>query len=176
MKPRQLIPFTASRHLLIVTIALMLSAASAGAQVLIGGHIGLGTRADGNGLSLSLYPDISYRLNNNFIVGGQLSFRTSYNQLGVNPYLRCHLRPFGTDLITVFLSANMPCEFTGNSSSISLRLRPGFTVRISENFYLVANVGYTGYSWTFNGSRLISSKWSSRFNQDSINIGFCVAL
>lgn len=164
------------KKILIVTIALMLSAASAGAQVLIGGHIGFGTRADGNGLSLSLYPDISYRLNNNFVVGGQLSYRTGYNRLGVNPYLRCHLKPFGTDVVTVFLSANLPCEFEGSASSVSLRLRPGFTVKVSENFYLVANIGYTGYTWTFNGRRLISSGWYSQFNQDSVNIGFCVAL
>ena len=164
------------KKILIVIIALTLSAASTGAQILIGGHIGFGTRVDGNGLSLSLYPDISYRLNNNFIVGGQLSYRTSYNQFGVNPYIRCHVRPFGTDMVTLFLSANLPCEFAGNASSVSLRLRPGITLRVSENFYLVANIGYTGYSWTFNGRRLISSGWSSRFNQDSINIGFCVAL
>lgn len=164
------------KKILIVIIALILSSASAGAQILIGGHIGIGNKADGSGLSLSIYPDISYRLNNNFIVGGQLSYRTSYNRLGMNPYLRWHLKPFGTDAVTLFLSANAPCEFSGSGSTVSLRLRPGFTVRVSNNVYLVANIGYTGYTWAFNGGRMVSSGWYSRFNEDSINIGFSIAL
>ena len=161
---------------LLIALMLTISAAfNAKAQILIGGNIGIGNAPDG-GISLYVAPDVSYRLNNNFVAGGQLYYRTGYDRVGVTPYARWHILPIGSSAFSIFLSATAPCEFYGGGSTVSIRLRPGLTLRINDNVYLVANVGYTGYSWSFSNGKVVSSGWYSQFNGDSINIGFCFAI
>ena len=161
---------------ILATLVLIVSAAfSSKAQILIGGNLGIGNSPDG-GLSLYIAPDVSYRVSNNFIAGGQFYYRTGYERVGVTPYARWHILPLGSSAFSIFLSATAPCEFYGGGATVSIRFRPGLTFRINESVYLVANIGYTGYSWTIADSRVVSSGWYSKFNGDSINIGFCFAI
>lgn len=165
-----------ARKALVVAV-MSLAALNANAQRLyVGGSIGLGGNASGDGISLYLAPDVSYAVSNSFIVGGRLSYRTGYDRFAITPYARWHIMPLGTSVVSVFLTATVPCQFTGSESSVALYARPGLAVRIGTGTYLTASVGYAGYCWNFDMGHVTSSGWTARLDPDCIDIGvsFCL--
>ena len=163
------------RCIMVFVLAVLSSASICHAQkVYVGGGIGIGIGSGSNGLSVNISPDIAYRASDNFVVGGQLSYRTGYNRIAFIPYARWHFMPM-EGVVSVFLSATAPCEFAHEYSSVGFRFRPGLSVRVSDNLYLYAYVGSFGYSSVWE-SGLRSGNWVARLDGNSINLGFCIAL
>ena len=160
------------KRIIVVLLALTLCV-GARAQLYLGGGLGLGVR---NGyLSLDISPDIGYRLGNNLVVGGQLSYRTGYEGLGIIPYARWHVTS-QDKLLSVFLSANAPCTFRWDSQSYSFQLRPGASLRLAGNLYALMQIGYFGWSTVVTDGHAVSNGWEWRLDWDTIKIGFCICL
>lgn len=162
-----------NRIIITFAVALLCSASFCNAQrIYIGGGIGIGTT--GNGLSINVSPDIACRVSDNFVVGGQLSYRTGYDRFAVIPYARWHFTPLD-GLVSVFLSATAPCDFAHEYRSVSALFRPGISARVSDGLYLYAHIGALGYSAVWN-SGVRSGGWIAQLDGNSINLGFCIAL
>lgn len=160
---------------LTIILAAILICVCANAQIYIGGGLGLRPSRYGDGISLSISPDVAYRVTNSMVIGGQLSYSTGYNGLGITPYLRWHVTPIAKNL-SLFLSASIPTVFQDDLISVSFRLRPGATLRVSENLWLMAYLGSFGYTTLVSNGETLSSGWVASFDRNSINIGFCVCL
>lgn len=163
------------KRLAFIAALALLPGIGAGAQIYLGGGLGLTTSPSGNSLSLVLNPDIACRVSNSFVVGGQLSFRTGYEGMSVVPYARWHVTSLDSRL-SLFVSADAPCTFRNKRTDVYLQVRPGLSLSMSDNLYLLAYFGAFGWSATFENGRPASFGWISRLDRDSINLGFCVAL
>lgn len=158
----------------IVIAVLLLASLSARGQFYLGGGIGLGSRYDGRGIALTLAPDFAYRVNNNFMVGAQVSYRTGYDRFAVTPYARWHILPL-EGAVSIFMSMTAPMEFYGDYAAISARVRPGIAVRVSPGLYLLAHIGSFGYTEVFqNGSH--HGDWVAAIDGNNISLGFCIGL
>lgn len=162
------------KKLIIILTALLLCSAAKG-QVYLGGGFGITSSYHGRGISLYIAPDVAYRINNSFVTGAQLSYRTGYPGLGFTPYIRWHAAPLG-DSVSLFLSASMPCVFQEDYTTINFRIRPGATVRVSDRLYMVAHIGAFGYGTTYCDGEKVSSGWFASLDRDYINVGFCIML
>lgn len=161
---------------LIAAVLLFWSFGAQAQRVYIGGNIGLTGNADGDGISLLIAPDISYAVSNTFIVGGQLSYRTGYDMFALTPYARWHIMPLGKGLLSIYVSASLPCEFAGSNASVGLYVRPGLALRIVGRTYFTASFGYAGYCWDFAMGHLTGSGWTARLDSDCIDFGITVCL
>lgn len=146
----------------------------ANAQVYVGGNVGITSGRDGYGIGVYIAPEVGYRINDTFTVGGTMSYRSAYSSFGVTPYARWHFVTLG-DVVGLFVSANAPMRFTADSQAYGLTVRPGATVRIADRVSLIAHIGSFGYSWTRVGDQR-SSGWIARLDGDSISIGFCFSI
>lgn len=161
---------------LIVIVALLIVSMTARGQFYLGGGIGLGSRYGGygEGLSLTIAPDFAYRVNNNFMVGAQVSYRTGYDRLAVTPYARWHIMPL-EGLVSIFVSMTAPLEFYGDYTSVSARVRPGIAIRVSPGLYLLAHIGSFGYTEVFSGGEHYGD-WVAAIDGNNISLGFCIGL
>ena len=159
---------------LIIAVTAMLVSLCAGAQVFVGGNLGFSINGNGSGANIYVAPDIGYRINNQFTVGGQLSYQSSGSTFGLTPYFRWKFISIG-DRVRFFISANAPLRFNRDAWACGFHLRPGATVRITDNLYLVAHVGTFGYTYARSGDA-ISKGWVAKVNGDNISIGFCIGI
>lgn len=158
-----------------ILIALALACCSlTSAQVYVGGNVGITSGRDGVGIGVYIAPEVGYCINDSFTVGGTLSYRSSYNSFGVNPYSRWHFVSLG-DVVRLFVSVNAPMRFYADTQVYGLTVRPGATVRIADRVSLIAHIGSFGYSWAKVGDQR-SSGWVARLDGDSISIGFCFSI
>ena len=153
----------------LILLAVLMLCIPSFARVYVGGHIGISTSGDRIGINVA--PEVGYRINNSFDVGGLLSYQSLYSTFGVTPYARWHFVSFG-DRVNMFIEANTPMRFANNYQSYGFIVRPGVTVRLSDNVWLMGKVGRFGYEYVKSGD-IISSGWLARLNGDSITIGFC---
>lgn len=156
----------------IALAALLLCIAfSAEARIFIGGNIGLATSSGSDSrLGIIIAPEIGYNINQNFTVGGMLSYRSLQNSFGITPYMRGYLCNI-QDKFCLFLSFQVPCSFSSGYESYGAYLRPGFSFRVNENVWLTAHIGAFGYSFTRSGG-VGNGGWSARINSNTVNIGF----
>ena len=161
------------KKILAVMAAVML-AASARAQVFIGGNIGLSVGSGGSGVGINIAPEIGYHVNQYLTVGGLLSYQSRYNTFGATPYLRFNFVTIG-DRVRLFVAATAPMRFAHEYRSFGANVRPGLTIRVAEKMALMVHVGTFGYQYV-NSAGSISSGWIARLNSDNISVGFCIDL
>lgn len=156
-----------------VLAAALLFSYNAHAQLILGGNIGLSVAGD-NRVGINIAPEVGYAINPYFTMGGLISYQSLYNTFGITPYVRT--TPVSIkDIVRLHLSLTAPMRFAGSYQSYQLDVRPGISVRISGNVWIMAHIGAFGYEWVHNGAAS-SSGWIARVNGDTINIGFCIGL
>ena len=141
---------------------------------MIGGYIG-------NGRSeIGLAPDIGYRFNPNISVGSTIGYTyrrsagVGYHRFLFDPYIRARFSPYSG----VYLYADAFGQYnsirTGHGSDLvqtevfKTGLRPGIGIPVSKRIFLMARLGYLGYS-SLDG-------WGYHFTSSDIYLGFGVAL
>ena len=154
---------------IILAVIISLLPVCAGAQILVGGNIGLSTYGDRVGVNIS--PEVGYIVNDSFTVGGYLSYRSLSSSLGITPYARWKFVSLG-NRFQFFLAAQAPMNFARDYQSYSFYLRPGAILWLADNVGMVAHIGAFGYSFVKSGNA-VSRGWEARLNGDSISIGFC---
>ena len=152
---------------LAIGLVFLLMTVSAGAQISLGGSIGL--RIRDSRLALNLSPDIGYRINSSMVVGTSLSYYTGADRFGVSPYYRWMFLPIGNTL-RLFVTASAPMWFGSDYRSIGAIVRPGAAIRLVDMAYLAIHIGAFGFnSVTTSAGR--TSGWVGQMDRDSVSIG-----
>ena len=149
-------------------LALQLMPVMAGAQIYIGGHIGLATSGDRVGINLA--PEIGYGVNQYLTVGGNISYQSLQNIFGVTPYARFNFLTLG-NFARLYAEATAPMRFASSYQNYNLFLRPGVSLRLGDSVWLMATIGAFGYSW-LKSDGVRSDGWVARVDGNTISLGF----
>lgn len=133
-----------------MTMAAMVIAASASAQVYIGGCAGLSSvkygKADSK-MHYALVPEIGYEFNKNWEAGltiGYEGVEDGYNTFELAPYARYTF--CNTKLVDLFLEGTVGYKhYEHDVDGYEFGIKPGIKVNLSDNVAFVTKVGFLGY-------------------------------
>ena len=133
-----------------MTMAAMVIAASASAQVYIGGCAGLSSvkygKADSK-MHYALVPEIGYEFNKNWEAGltiGYEGVEDGYNTFELAPYARYTF--CNTKLVDLFLEGTVGYKhYSHDVDGYEFGIKPGVKVNLSDHIAFVTKVGFLGY-------------------------------
>lgn len=162
-----------------MTMAAMVIAASASAQVYIGGCAGLSSvkygKADSK-MHYALVPEIGYEFNKNWEAGltvGYEGVEDGNNTFEIAPYARYTF--CSTKLVDLFLEGTVGyTHIGGNGADVDgyeIGIKPGLKVNLSDHVAFVTKVGFLGYKQAGDGAAKVKA---FGFDLDGTNIQFGV--
>lgn len=136
-----------------MTMAAMVVAMSASAQVYVGGTVGFGGVKQGDGDSKMFYkfvPEIGYQFNKNWDAGitiGYQGIEDGNNTFEVAPYARYTF--CNTKLVDLFIEGTVGYGHVGGNGAdadmFEIGLKPGLKLNLSDHVSFVTKVGFLGY-------------------------------
>jgi hypothetical protein len=171
------------------TLAAMLIAVSASAQVYVGGTAGIASvknAANDNETTYKFLPEIGYHLNNDWAIGVSFGWQkgtfdlvnnadpTVSGSLGqgcmINPYVRytfVHSKYVDvfTDLGLDYAHINHTGDYYG------VGFKPGLAVNLSKSISFITKIGFIGYQAFDPKSGDNSNQWGVELNGNNIQFG-----
>ena len=133
-----------------MTMAAMVIAASASAQVYIGGCAGLSSVKEGKAdakMHYALVPEIGYQFNKNWEAGltiGYEGVEDGFNTFELAPYARYTF--CSTKLVDLFLEGTVGYKhYSHDVDGYEFGIKPGVKVNLSDHIAFVTKVGFLGY-------------------------------
>ncbi len=156
------------KKIILIIALLACFSAKSQAQWYLGGGIGFGTGSQ-NQLTVYVAPEVGYHFTNYFTLGGRLSYRSEYNQFGVDPYARMNiLKP--TSPVRILAYVHSPFKFANDYFSYGFYLQPGISINLGGNAWLECRAGAFGWgSVTYGSSR--ASGWEATVNGNNVAVG-----
>lgn len=172
--------------------ALMLAAATASAQLYLGGSIGLNREPSDNQTTFTIAPELGYNFNEQWAVGGTLDFTHLYtdgmstNLFSIEPYARYSY--FTYDRVRLFVDGGFGVGFgkskEGDYKSdtytvYNIGFRPGVAFDINEKAGLVAHFGFLGYQGGNDAAKesgldVAQEKFGFDFSSMNLQLGFYI--
>lgn len=173
------------KFLLLATMAVMTLGASA-QNWYAGGQLTFGRTTDSasgvKSTQVTVLPEIGYNISDNFAVGSVLG--VSYRKAGgeektifkVNPYARYTYLQTGN--LRLFMDGGVDLGIGRAHGSTAVEygigIRPGISYNLTDNFSLVAHMGFLGYQ---SGNRPAKNNganenWGLNLNSNNIMFGF----
>lgn len=160
-----------------MTMAAMVVAISASAQVYVGGTMGLGSTKVGDGdskMSYKFVPEIGYQLDKNWDLGiaiGYEGVEDGNHTFEVSPYGRYN---FTSDkLVNFFLEGGFGFAHVGGNGAdydmYSIGIKPGVKVTLSKHVSFISKIGFLGYQQAGEGGSKVKQ---FGLNLDATNIQF----
>lgn len=157
----------------------LLMAASATAQVYVGGGIGIGSAKVTGGETNTTYkllPEIGYNLNKDLAFGTVVGWQGASNgnkSFTINPYARYTF--VHTKYVNVFCDGTVGYgHVNGVGDTYQIGIKPGVAVNLNKKFSFVTHVGFLGYNQsgerTGDGKKIKTKEWGADF--DTSNITF----
>ena len=196
---------------LILVAAMALVSVSLSAQVFIGGSLGIGTQgntdrvanASSSQFTLTLAPNVGFKLNDDMCVGGRLRFGTTSNtnagvvtpgrvSFGVQPYFRYNLLYFGDFALAG--EANTALIFSGqttttttpgapdsvnkwNSTTFSIGVTPVLLYQLNKHITLEANLNILTLGFVSTSTKDVDIvAGATTTNQDDTQSNFVTAV
>lgn len=146
---------------IIVAVAALLLALSANAQMYVGGSVSMNSDGDNECTSFELLPEIGYRLNDKWTVGGVLGFaylkdngdNMKQSIFEIAPYARYSVLSMGP--VNFFVDGGVGFAFAKAESTVvsasedytlfEIGFKPGLAIPVSDNLSFVGHVGFLGY-------------------------------
>lgn len=168
-----------------MTLAVVMIAVCANAQVYLGGNVGIASvdhGGDDDETIYSLLPEIGYKFNDNWAAGVMFGWskaglqidngefatseRLTTHTFEISPYARYTF--LHSKLINVFCEGGFGYKhYNGADDVLSIGLKPGVELKV-DKFSLVARVGFIGY--TKNDNTDVSA-WGMDFDGNNISLG-----
>lgn len=137
-----------------LTLALVVAATAANAQVWIGGELGAWRDYDANTTQLNVRPEVGYNLSDKWSLGLALGYKYNYdkgvksNTVEVNPYARFTYAKFGP--VSLFLDGGFAFGVEkfkggGDGNNWEVGIKPGLAVSLNEKLGFVTHVGFLGW-------------------------------
>jgi len=138
------------------------------AQWIFGGGFGFGASSSSN-FSLYIAPEVGYRVTNNFTVGGRMSYRSGYNQFGLDPYIRWDMfKPESP--VRILASFHAPMRFASDYFSYGFYFQPGISVGLGGKARLECHIGAFGWGSVTSGD-IRTSSWQATVNSNNVSVG-----
>lgn len=136
-----------------MSMAAMVVAISASAQVYVGGGVGISSTKVGDGdskLSYKFVPEIGYQFNKNWEAGlsvGWKGVEDGAHSFELAPYARYNFCT--SKLVDLFLEGTMGYTHVGGNGTdadvFEVGLKPGLKLNLSDHVSFVTKVGFFGY-------------------------------
>lgn len=128
---------------------------TAGAQVYVGGGVGLWRNRDANTTNFALVPEVGYKLSDRWSIGTTLGYEHAYtkgekvNGVVVSPYARYNAVSLGR--VTFFVDGGFgfsTFKVKGADSSSNgwqVGVSPGLSVALTDRLNFISHVGFLGW-------------------------------
>lgn len=143
---------------IVLTLVVVLMTIGASAQIYVGGTVGFNSskndKTDLKSTTIKLMPEIGYELSESWALGTVIGY--AYNKLGdvktntftIAPYARYTF--LKSNVVGLFVDGGFGFSTSKVKGSDALNswnigLKPGLSIRLSDNFMLVAKYGFLGY-------------------------------
>ncbi|MBR6375710.1 MAG: hypothetical protein IKR91_05720 [Alloprevotella sp.] len=137
-----------------LTLALVVVATAANAQVWIGGEIGAWRDYKANITEFTLRPEVGYNLDSKWSLGLAFGYQHEYlnhqaiNTVEINPYARFSYAKFGP--VSLFLDGGFAfgvskVKDVGDGKNWEVGIKPGFAITLNQKFGFVSHVGFLGW-------------------------------
>lgn len=172
------------KALVILTLGLSSLTAMAGNDVYLGGNIGFWRNASDDVTTVSIQPEIGYRLSSRWSMGTSLGYQYqksddySAHSFVMTPYVRfVYFRSSAVSLFLDGLGSIKSTKVVDYNSYTAWRagIRPGISINLAQRVSFVATIGFLGYEG--NSDHLnhfgFTDKAGFSINADNISVGFC---
>lgn len=147
------------KKLLVMAIA-MIATLAASAQAYTGGAIGFMRNTSANKTTFTIAPELGFNLSDTWAIGGVVDFSYLKTKEGhstmfeIDPYARYTFYKADNSKLKLFIdggvdlgfgSSKLKGESSGTAVSFGIGLNPGVSYALSDNFSLVAHLGFLGY-------------------------------
>ncbi len=156
-----------------MSMAAMVVAISASAQVYVGGGVGISSTKVGDGdskLSYKFVPEIGYQFNKNWEAGlsvGWNGVEDGAHSFELAPYARYNFCT--SKLVDLFLEGTVGYVHSEGVDGYEIGLKPGVKVNLSKNVSFVTKVGFLGYQQVGDGNAKVKT---FGFDLDGTNVQF----
>lgn len=161
-----------------MTMAAMVVAISASAQVYVGGTMGLGSTKVGEGdskMSYKFVPELGYQLDENWDLGISIGYQgveDGNHTFEVAPYGRYN---FTSDkLVNFFLEGGFGFAHVGGNGAdydkYSIGIKPGVKVTLSKHVSFISKIGFLGYQQYGEGSAKVK-QFGLNLNATNVQFG-----
>ena len=156
-----------------MSMAAMVVAISASAQVYVGGGVGISSTKVGDGdskLSYKFVPEIGYQFNKNWEAGlsvGWKGVEDGAHSFELAPYARYNFCT--SKLVDLFLEGTVGYVHSEGVDGYEIGLKPGVKVNLSKNVSFVTKVGFLGYQQVGDGNAKVKT---FGFDLDGTNVQF----
>lgn len=155
---------------------------AANAQTYLGGGFSFGN--NDKGTSISILPEVGYAFNENWTVGGTLSFThvkikmdgadNSYSAFGIAPYVRWTFANAGP--VNLFLDGGLAFYSISDTadkkySPFEIGITPGIAIPVSDRFSFVGHVGFLGYRDNDSTSLFDNEGFGMGLSGDDFSVG-----
>lgn len=167
-----------------MTLAAVVMAVSASAQVYVGGNVGIANTKIGDGDNKTTYkfvPEIGYQFDNDWAAGVAFGWSkgtpvtiedadAQTKTFEVNPYVRYTF--VHAKAINVFMDGGVDYKhYNGVGDQYAIGLKPGVSVNVNK-FSFVAHVGFLGYkNFDPKGDGKSSNAWGLDLDGNNISFG-----
>ena len=157
-----------------MTMAAMVVAISASAQVYLGGGVGVGSTKVGDGdskLNYKFVPEIGYQFNKSWEAGvtvGWEGVEDGSHSFELAPYARYTF--CNTKLVDLFLEGTVGYLHKDHTDGYEFGIKPGLKLNMSKHVSLVTKVGFLGYRQWGDGHGKIKN-WGVDLDGTDITFG-----
>lgn len=167
----------------VILLFVAMAALSTKAQVYVGGTVSLWSNDDYDATNFQLAPEVGYNLNKKWAIGGVLSL--SHNKLEVEgmksktntfafvPYARYSY--YENKVVRLFIQGELgfSSSKTKGADSVSgfeIGCSPGISIKLNDNFSLLAGLGFLGFRDDFINPAL--NGFGLNFSSEDLTFGF----
>ena len=156
-----------------MSMAAMIVAISASAQVYVGGGVGISSTKVGEGdskMSYKFVPEIGYQFDKNWDAGLSVGWKGVENgshSFEIAPYARYSY--CNTKLVDLFLEGTVGYVHQDGVDGYEIGIKPGLKVKLSDHVSFVSKVGFLGYQQVGDGAAKVKT---FGFDLDGTNIQF----
>lgn len=152
----------------------------------VGGNLGIWRNVTDKTTSVTIKPEISYSLSDQFLVGTEIGYQyrgtkgAHNSQFVIDPYARYTY--FKQGIVGLFVDGGVDfglgrTSWKGGHSDCSVNLgvglKPGVAIDVTKNFTFVAKFGFLGYQYANKAARVGGFKTGFGFDfSNDLNLGF----
>jgi len=174
------------KKLLVMAVA-MLATIAASAQVYVGGSFGLSRNTSEDVSHFIIAPEVGYNLSEKWAVGGTIDFdytkdgEVKSTVFSLAPYARYTCFTAVDNRLRLFVDGGFGIGFgkskAGGQSSdtvtaFSIGFKPGVSFALSDNFSIVAHMGFLGYEGGNDAAKQAGIDETFGLNLSSMNLSF----
>jgi len=146
------------KKLFVLAVLSFIAVCASAQDVFVGGSIGAWRDGSSKTTSLTLAPEIGYNLDSNWSIGTTIGYNYIHaseidtHLFTVTPYARYSY--FKSGILNLFVDGGVgigagKTKYDGESSDTAVTyeigFKPGLALNVTDNFSLVAHVGFLGY-------------------------------